>query len=276
MRAALILHRASAVRIHLPLPEAPTAPLTDPPLITCAMPTRGRPRFVAQSVEYFRRQDYPNRELVIVYEHEADLPGGVSGRTSAPSAPPRPALAPSVKLAVRAARGRIVAHWDDDDWYAPQRLSRQAAPILEGMADITGLNDMLFMVAPLQQFWSVTPGLFARLFVGNISGGTLMFDRAVWERSGPYPATSLREDADFLVKAMHHGARLRAIPGRELYIYVRHDENSWKFAEGRYLSQDGWSLAAEPAFMAADRGFYFREATAHAPCSAVPSVAEKA
>jgi hypothetical protein len=37
------------------------------PLISCVMPTPGRLHFVAQAIAYFRRQDYPNRELVIVH-----------------------------------------------------------------------------------------------------------------------------------------------------------------------------------------------------------------
>ena len=43
-------------------------------------------------------------------------------------------------LACREARGAILVHWDDDDWYAPDRLRRQIAPILAGRADLTGLE----------------------------------------------------------------------------------------------------------------------------------------
>src|SRR6266545_4002208 len=35
-------------------------------LVSCIMPTAGRRRFVPQAIGYFLRQDYPNRELVIV------------------------------------------------------------------------------------------------------------------------------------------------------------------------------------------------------------------
>jgi glycosyltransferase involved in cell wall biosynthesis len=34
-------------------------------LVTCIMPTADRCRFVPAAIEYFRRQDYPERELVI-------------------------------------------------------------------------------------------------------------------------------------------------------------------------------------------------------------------
>ena len=38
------------------------------------------------------------------------------------------------QAAVRAAKGEVVVHWDDDDLYAPERIGKQAAPILRGKA----------------------------------------------------------------------------------------------------------------------------------------------
>jgi O-antigen biosynthesis protein len=253
----------AATRVHRPLPEQTTDLLERPtelPLISCVMPTRGRPRFVAQAITYFHRQDYPNLELVIVYEDQADLPevaGGPHIRLV------RAASASSIgakrQAGTEAALGEIIAHWDDDDWYAPERLSRQAGPILHGVADITALNDVTFMLIAARQFWTVTPELFERMFVGNVCGGTLVYRRDVWRRSGPYPAISLREDCDFMVKAMRDGARLCPMPGRDLCIYVRHGDNTWKFAEGRFLFEDDWSLASEPDFLGPDQDFYFGE-----------------
>ena len=264
---------AGAVRIQLPLPTARTrrARKAAPPLISCVMPTRGRPAFVAQSIAYFRRQDYPNRELLIVYDDEADLPECADGPGVRTLRATQRSVGAKRNQGVAAARGEIIAHWDDDDWYAPSRLSWQARPILQGLADITGLNDMLFMVMGQGAFWSVTRPLFARLFMENVSGGTLMFRREVWDRSGPYPAISLREDADFMVQAMGEGARLCRLPGRDQCVYVRHGHNTWRFAEGRYLQADEWSSEPEPAFMAPDRAFYFGAEEAAAPTPAAPT-----
>jgi hypothetical protein len=60
-----------------------------------------------------------------------------------------------------------------------------------------------------------------------------------------------------MVKAMRDGARLRPLSGRSLCIYVRHGDNTWKFAEGRFLVEEDWSLASEPDFLGPDRDFYF-------------------
>ena len=58
------------------------------PLISCIMPTRDRPHFVAQAVRYFRRQDHPALELVVV---DDGLPGVTADGDSQIRHPARPA-----------------------------------------------------------------------------------------------------------------------------------------------------------------------------------------
>ncbi|HYW16008.1 MAG TPA: glycosyltransferase [Allosphingosinicella sp.] len=247
-----------STRLSLPLPE-PLAEdrdeAIDPPLISCIMPTRGRPRFVARAIAFFRRQDYPNRQLVIVHRDDGDLPEAVEAEDVVLVRTDEESIGAMRNRAVAAADGDIVVHWDDDDWHGPHRLSRQAAPILDGVADITGLNDTLFLVVPSEEYWEVTPDLFAKLFVENVHGGTLMFNRDSWRRSGPYPEISLREDAVFLSRALADGARLCRLGGRRDFVYIRHGANTWRFDEGRYLGE-GWGEVEAPGFMAEDRPFY--------------------
>lgn len=249
---------ANRIRIALPLdpPKAEIAAAAALPLISCIMPTQRRPSFVTRAIEYFQRQDYPERELVIVYHDEADLPGPIDspGVTMVRSA--AASIGGMRNAAVRAAQGEIIVHWDDDDWHGPRRLSRQAAPLLQGIAEISGLNDTLFLALGRYEYWEASPDLFARLFVENVHGGTLMFRRRLWERSGPYPEISLREDAELLMKSVRDGARLCRLPGREDYVYVRHGSNSWRFEEGRYLDRDGWRRVAQPDSLEPDSPFY--------------------
>lgn len=251
-------------RAALEPPQPVPAPAAAP-LLSCIMPTRGRRVFVAQSIRYFQRQDYPALELIIVYEEDSDLPADISdARIRCIRVAPRTSIGAKRNEAVQLAQGELVAHWDDDDWYGDQRLSRQAAPILHNIADVTGLNDMLFMARAQAEFWAPSRALFRRMFVENVSGGSLLFRRSLWETHGRYPATSLREDADFLLTVMAGGARLCRIPGRELHIYVRHDGNTWKFKEGQYLQQNAWTRVPQPQCLERDSDFYF------APAAAVP------
>jgi O-antigen biosynthesis protein len=263
---AFFAHRTTT-KIYLPPPARPPAQIATQaePLVSCIMPTRGRPRFVAQSIDYFRRQDYPHRELIIVHENDGDIPAGITDPNIRLVRASHSSIGGKRNDAVMAARGEIIAQWDDDDWYSDRRLTCQLRPILAGEADITGLNDTLFMVPESREFWAVTPNLFSRLFMENVVGGTLVYCRALWHQGARYPATSLREDAHFLTASIRAGARLHRLSGRDLFIYVRHDRNTWNFDEGNYLQRSGWSRVPEPACLAPDRAFYFGPAVPSAP-----------
>ena len=235
------------------------------------MPTRRRPDFAAQAILYFQRQDYPARELVIVCHDDGDLPGPIDDPAIRVVRSAETSLGGLRNAALGAARGAIVVHWDDDDWHGRRRLSRQAAPILQGVADITGLNDTLFLSLDRGEFWQASSELYARLFVENVAGGSMMFRRALWEPTGPYPLISLREDAEWLERAVQGGARLCRLPGRDDYVYVRHDRNTWRFEEGRYLAPREWARTDAPADFAADHLFYREK---RAVRTAVPAGAE--
>jgi glycosyltransferase involved in cell wall biosynthesis len=169
-------------------------------------------------------------------------------------------------LACRLAQGEIIAQWDDDDWYAPGRISAQVAPLLAGEADISGLAADVFFDLQRWAFWRCTPELHRRLFVEDVHGGTLVFHRRVWEQLAQYANASLAEDATFLRAALRRGARLRRLPGQDLFIYLRHDRNAWAFACGQYLDPHGWQRVPEPPLPPADRAFY----AARAPVAASP------
>jgi glycosyltransferase involved in cell wall biosynthesis len=282
---------------HSPLAVAPPSPLPATrvevapslPLVSCIMPTRGRPDFVRQSVMYFARQDYPERELIIVDEA---APGASQAACALPAyelpdtgMPVRYLLAPAGESigdkrnrAIAQARGSFIAQWDDDDWYAPNRLSAQMAPLLARQADITGLKAGIFFDLPRWAFWTCTPALHRRLFFGDVHGGTLVYRKAIWEQGVRYPNRSIAEDAMFLREAMRRGARLLALANDGLYVYLRHESNSWAFECGRYLDPAGWQRAGEPPLPASDLAFYrtlSRSAERSSAASGMPDVAPK-
>ncbi|MFP5289022.1 MAG: glycosyltransferase, partial [Thermoanaerobaculia bacterium] len=54
--------------------SAPVASVSSSPLVSCIMPTRDRGELALRAIEYFLRQDYPERELVIVDDGAEPLP----------------------------------------------------------------------------------------------------------------------------------------------------------------------------------------------------------
>lgn len=245
-----------------------TSKNSDFPLISCVMPTRRRREFVAQSIRYFQRQDYPNRELVIVYETPSDLPEQFDDRNVKLIRTTETSIGGKREIGSQESSGDILVHWDDDDWFADNRLSRQAAPILANLCDISGLTGTLFLALSEQSFWDVTPELFETLFVENVLGGSLMFKRKVWETAGPYPKVSLREDVAILIRGVRQGARLARVSGRDLCVYLRHGNNSWLFAAGKYLDPGAWRKSTIPPAMQRDFGFYAPREDNAAPRSA--------
>lgn len=228
------------------------------PLVSCILPTRDRGDFVLQSIRYFQRQDYPALELVIVDDGGDELAGQLPDdpRIRYLRLPPGQSIGAKRNRACAAARGEIVAQWDDDDWYAPNRLSAQVAPLLDGTADISGLTDAPFLDMARWAFWRCSSDLHRRLFVGDVIGGTLVYWRWVWQELARYPDRCLAEDATFLQKAIRRGARLDRVAGDGLFIYLRHADNSWSFRCGQYLDPDGWRRTPEPDLPPEDRAFY--------------------
>ena len=234
------------------------------PLVSCIMPTRGRGDWVPQAIRYFQNQDYPALELIVVDGDPDDGGAAFAGdpRIRRERVPANWSIGAMRNRACELARGEVIIFWDDDDWYADNRVSTQVRPILDGTADITALSDMAFFDLEAWSFWRCSGELHRRLFRFDVGGGTIAFRRSIFERNCRFPHTSLAEDADFIERAVTRGARLTALPARGLYIYLRHGANTWRFPCGLYLDPAGWRRESEPAQLAVDRPFYVARSAA--------------
>jgi glycosyltransferase involved in cell wall biosynthesis len=236
------------------------------PLVSCIMPTRDRRRFVGHAVAYFHRQTYPHKELIVVddgIDAVADLlppaPLATYIRLDRPQS-----IGAKRNVAVAAARGEVIVHWDDDDWYGRERIAHQAAPLLARRAAVSGLRTACMLDVTSFSFWSCRDDLHAKMFYGDVHGGTIAYARDVWERLARFPDSSLAEDAAFL-KAIAGRATLVALPAGDDFIYVRHGWNAWEFVCGQAIDAAAWSKVAAPAALADDEPFY-RELAASFAC----------
>jgi O-antigen biosynthesis protein len=197
------------------------------PLISCIMPTRDRPAFVAQSLLYFQSQDYPHKELIIVdgserddtdlYEDMADV---YYTRISEPHT-----LGDARNKACALSYGSIICHWDDDDYYGPRRLSIQVQPILNNLADVTGLRmEHMFDVSQGRAF-RCSDEQHACLFPGDVRAGTLMYKVSYWLTGLRYARLRVGEDIQFLQDILRTGARLVQVRDAASYTCIRHTRN---------------------------------------------------
>jgi hypothetical protein len=116
------------------------------PLVSCVMPTYNRRQFVPYAIKYFLRQDYENKELIIIDDGAdavkdlvPDLPGIRYYRHDR-----KITLGAKLNLACQYAEGSIIVHWDDDDWYAPWRLKYQVQSLQEQQVGVCGINKLLY------------------------------------------------------------------------------------------------------------------------------------
>lgn len=234
------------------------------PLVSCITPTFNRRPFLPLTLESFCNQDYPTKELIVVddgTETVRDIVQGVPGvrylRLES-----RTSIGEKRNRACAAAEGAIIAHWDDDDWYAPSRLSEQISPLLSSKADLTGLANSYLLELAAARFWRTRAELHRRMFTGDVHGGTLVYWKRLMSEQLRYPAISLAEDAVFILAALRAQKRLLRLPNDGLFVYVRHGRNAWQFQPGQFLDPAGWEIVPSPRGFSAERLTAYQNAAA--------------
>jgi glycosyltransferase involved in cell wall biosynthesis len=266
-------HAQSSERVHELLGDdryfyratSSTTTKTAWPLLSCIMPTANRRSFVALALKSFAAQDYPNKELLIIDDGEDavdDLAAGIEG-VRYMRLPRRTTIGAKRNLACEEARGELIAHWDDDDWYAPDRLRYQAGALLAGEADMTGLVNSCVLELPVGNFWTTLPTLHRRMFVGDVHGGTLAYRKELLTNKLRYPETNLAEDAWLVNSITRAGKRLLRLANPGVFIYVRHGRNAWRECRpGRFINPGGWQRINQPKEFSAAILAAYREAAA--------------
>ena len=226
----------------------------EPLTATCIMPTADRRGFVEVALGLFLAQEDVRSELIVVDSGRRtveDLCRGVA-RVRYVRAQPGASIGAQRNLACDLACGDVVVHWDDDDWYGPERLRRQIEPIAGDRADVTGLENRYTLSLPDGAFWTTSEELHRRMFVGNVHGGTLAFRRSLLRSGLRYRDVNIAEDAALLAQIVRIGGRLERVPNEGTFVYVRHGRNAWRFATGEFLDPRGWERTAAPEAMPAE------------------------
>lgn len=215
-----------------------SAASADGPLVSCVMPTYDRPAFVPLALRHFAAQTWPRRELVVVDDGTEPIEHLVAGQPGVRyvRCDRRLTLGAKRALGVREARGEIIVQWDDDDWYAPDRIGAQVRPIVAGRADLSGLVLRYVLELETGALWQPRAALLGRLFALGLAAGTLAFRRGLLERAS-YPEVNVGEDVGLLRGALRAWQRLHRVTAGDIYVYVRHGRNTWQFQPGQ---APGW------------------------------------
>jgi glycosyltransferase involved in cell wall biosynthesis/SAM-dependent methyltransferase len=192
------------------------------PLVSCIMPTYNRRAFVPLAVRYFLRQDYPNKELIVVDDGtdpvEDLMPAEAQIRYLRLTE--RLALGAKRNLACDAAQGQWIIHWDDDDWSAPGRISYQVQQIEGTAAEICGLRQVLFYAPEQHRAWEYAYPHQGRAWV---YGASLCYRKAFW-RKHPFPGVTVGEDTRFVWA--DRNARIHVLPDHHFLVSLVHPGNT--------------------------------------------------
>lgn len=219
------------------------------PKVTAIMPTYQRPEYVTHAVALFQQQRYNNKELLIL----DDSPKAMNVKAFGPNVryvwySERASMAQKHNDALKMAQGDLLMHWDDDDWSSPLRMTRQVEPTLLWDFDVVGLkvNFVLvngeFMVfkysnvqrafAPRRVIGPVGNSLGGRLL--GYHDGSALFKRTII-KDADYGDHPVSQKVVFLNRLVDNGAKTSVLENDGLFVYVRHDRNTWQFGDALRL-----------------------------------------
>lgn len=191
------------------------------PTVSCIMPTADRRRFVGGAIAQFLAQTRDDAELLILDD------GADAVADLVPAHPRVRYMRDAVRRTVgdkrnrlcAQASGRVIVHWDDDDWHAPDRLDRQLAALEASGAAIVGLDRIAFLSDDGSAAWEYVWGGAGRW----VYGASLAYTRAWWS-DHPFPPIRIGEDTRFVLDA--GDARVHVMAAGDWLIARVHPHNT--------------------------------------------------
>lgn len=166
------------------------------PLISCVMPTYGRPDYVPEAVACFLEQDYPNKELIVLNDCDGQIFVGDIPEVRIVNLRQRyPTLGDKRNASMELANGELIAVWDDDDLSLPWRLSFS-------WQEMQRHNTPFYRPAEFLAYWGDSQLHNNQSVPSWASHGVVCFTKQLWVDVGGYPSTGVGEDALFF-KAIH-------------------------------------------------------------------------
>jgi len=193
----------------------------DRPLVSCIMPTFNRRKFVPLALEYYLRQDYNNRELIIVDDGTDPVRDLIPAHSSISyyQLPSKKTLGEKLNLACEWAKGNIIVHWDDDDWYDTSRVSYQVEALQEGNAAICGINHLLY-------FNINTKAAFQYIYPPDertwLLGSSLCYLKSLWKQH-PFAPINVGMDALFVWATSPD--LVKPLSNIEMAVHMIHEDN---------------------------------------------------
>ena len=195
------------------------------PLVSCIMPTANREQYIPFAIFYFLHQTYQHRELIIIDD------GKYSVRDLIPQHPaihyyytdPVGTIGMKRNYACEKAKGEIIMHWDDDDWYAADWISRQVDFLTQSGADMCGIQHVHYYTALQDKFFTVVRKYEGMPNPNNwVTGASLAYWRSFWQ-AHPFRDLQKGEDDNFIQQS---GAKLFIHDYIDGFVCLLHPHNT--------------------------------------------------
>jgi glycosyltransferase involved in cell wall biosynthesis len=201
------------------------------PLVSCIMPTYNRRKFVSHAIRYFQNQEYENKELIIIDDGTdvikdliPDTPSIRYYRLDS-----KITLGAKLNLACKYAAGNIIAHWDDDDWYAPRRLAYQVNTLLTEGKDLCGINQLLYYDLRNGSAYQYVYPANQRIW---LLGSSLCYTKELWAK---HQFADINVGMDGLFVWAAPPQRVKVLADSSIAVHMIHDNNvSPKHTKGQW------------------------------------------
>lgn len=220
------------------------------PLISCLCVTRGRLSLLARAIECFRAQNYPHKELIVVYEAD-DIETftflkGISNDEIKPhviAVEPKRSLGELRNLSIEIASGEFICQWDDDDWYHPERLTKQLASALRQNK-----------AASILPRWLIHQRDSDKVYCSNVRlwEGSLLCRKNILPANYAYDKKRKGEDSK-LIETLFINDQLAIEDFPELYVYCLSGENTWDHAHFEKILSASVELSRQDAEIVKER-----------------------
>lgn len=169
-----------------------------------------------QALNYFLRQTYPNKELVVVSD------GGDFDQTDLPVDPriqyvvlkdPTP-LGTKLNIGIEYTRGSYIMKMDDDDWYHPKFMEVALHALFEKDSELGITRFRRFPLLILKHMWLRAVGYY-----DTKAGNAMCFNRKMWEKA-PFRDIPCRVDHGFWEDHPEHTDVI--VDDSDLVCMVRH------------------------------------------------------
>lgn len=204
-------------------------PMTDFPLVTAILPTRGRQEFAAAALACWRAQTWPSKELIIL--DDADDPSFPDGFQFQPAWGGSPAglyysrlhsekrktIGYKRNLACQLALGEFIIHFDSDDYSAPERMADQVMRLLQSGKSVTGYHSIKFTDGT--SWWQYQG------YSGWAFDSSLCYRRAFWREIAQFADANDGLEESFRAAAIRRNDFV-SVDGHELLLASIHSDNT--------------------------------------------------